>query len=1274
MPIQKREITKEIQESYLDYAMSVIVSRALPDVRDGLKPVHRRILYAMYEMGLKHGAKFRKAATVVGECFIKDTLILTNKGLVPIQEIKMGDLVYTQNGLRKVVRLYEIPKKPLLKVTLENGLSNIVTPSQKFKVLTPTWKFEWKEARELTKNDFLLVKADYPEVNKLVKLNRTEENQPQYFNENIAYLLGILLSDGSISEDYGSKRLPRMSFGAGDEKEIAEKIVSIFSQEFNYTPTIEIDHYRYQAQDGRILNNKRYNVRISRKDINEFFVSNFLLKGVRTSTKKIPLQIFQSPPKIIFSFVSGLMDRDGHINVRENCIQYSSISKYLIDSLLILLLSQGIFGSKYNLRLADDRYINSRIIKGKYKRYILEVKAQNASKLAKYLDLSSEEKKLRSQKIIENKNIKRDCGFQYDIIPYAGDMLFGELSRKHLGGWYEDINRSKFRMGVKHRSGYKIRYSFDLWENSLRKTQIIDWRIKNKLERISSSLFEFLEQIIKNKIYFLRVASITKIAPEKTYDFEVEKDHEFIANGMVSHNCLGKYHPHGDQAVYDAAIRMAQNFTLRYPLIQGQGNVGSVDDPSEYAAMRYVEMKMSKIGEEILKDIEKNTVDFTDNYDRTRKEPTVLPSPVPQLLLNGSMGIAVGMATNIPPHNLNEIADSLIYLIDHPKATTEDLFKFIRGPDFPTGGQIFDKKAIISAYETGKGPILTRGKAEIIEKKQGIFEIIITDIPYGVQKTSLLEEMANLVKDKKINGIKNIRDESDKEGMRIVIQLKKEAQPKKVLNQLFKWTSLEKVFHLNIVALEEGLQPKTLSLKELMKDFLSHRYEVIKNRTEYDLQKTKERIHILVGLKKALFYIDEVITIIKKSKDREVAKKNLILKFKFSEIQADVILETKLQVLARLEREKINQELEEKKKLAETFKAILEKPKGIERVLEKELKEIKEKYGDKRRTELVVQKVGEFKEEDLIPEEDNILILTKGGYIKRLSPAVFKSQKRGGTGVLGLALREEDRVSQFLYLSSHDQVLFFTNLGKVFRVLAYEIPLSERHSIGKGILNFLEFSPKEFVTSIVNLGKEKGKYLVMGTKQGIVKKTSSSEFETFRRSGLRAINLVREDKLGFVKLSSGKDEVLLASSCGNVIKFKEKEIRKMGRNTTGVIGIKQKELDELIGMEVIPKDIKENLYLLTLSENGFGKMTDIKKFRLQKRGGKGIIGMKITKKTGKLAKTFLIKKENELLVISEKGQIIRTPIKSIRVLGRASQGVKIIKLKKGDRVASAIAF
>lgn len=760
---------------------------------------------------------------------------------------------------------------------------------------------------------------------------------------------------------------------------------------------------------------------------------------------------------------------------------------------------------------------------------------------------------------------------------------------------------------------------------------------------------------------------------------------KFRKSATVVGSVLGRYHPHGDQSVYDATIRMAQDFSLRYPLIQGQGNIGSIDDPGEFAAMRYTEARLSKIGEEMLHDIEKETVDFVPNYDGTRKEPSLLPSLLPQLLLNGSVGIAVGMATNIPPHNLSEVCDGLIYLLKNEDTTVEDLFDFIKGPDFPTGGQIFDKESIIKAYETGRGAILNRGKAEIVETKKDTFQIIISEIPYGVQKSSMLEGMANLVKDKKIDGIRNLRDESDKEGMRVVVELKKESQPKKVLNQLFKMSQLESTFYLNMVALKDGIQPLTMSLKDIMGEFLSHRKKIVRRRTEFDLKKTKERIHILLGLKKALLHIDEIIETIKNSKSREEARNNLIAKFKFSERQSEAILETKLQALTRLEKEKILKELEEKKKLAAELQDILGKSRGVEKVIEREIIYLKEKYGDKRKTEVFTQRVEEFKEEDLIPERESILILTTGGYIKRVIPDYFHSQKRGGKGVLGLSLREEDKVEHFLYLSSHDEVLFFTSHGKVFKLPAYEIPEAERQSFGKGILNYLELSSGENITSLVNFhrsgqllkpDKEEGKYLVMVTKNGIIKKTEIKDFEIARRSGLKAINLEEKDELRFVRKSGGNDEVLLASSNGDIIKFKEKEIRAMGRNASGVKGMKLSAGSRIVGMEIFssrqPPAASSKLYLLAMSENGFGKMTDVSKFRLQKRGGRGIIGMKLTQKTGNLAKIFIPRSKEDLIIISEKGQTIRTKIKTIPILGRSSQGVKVIKMGKGDKTASAI--
>ncbi len=756
---------------------------------------------------------------------------------------------------------------------------------------------------------------------------------------------------------------------------------------------------------------------------------------------------------------------------------------------------------------------------------------------------------------------------------------------------------------------------------------------------------------------------------------------KFRKSATVVGGCLGRYHPHGDQAVYDAAIRMAQDFSLRYPLIQGQGNVGSIDDPSEYAAMRYTEMKMSKIGEETLRDIEKNTVPFVDNYDGTRKEPTVLPSPLPQLILNGSLGIAVGMATNIPSHNLTEVVDSLIYLIDHPNADTEDLFKFIQGPDFPTGGFIYDKRGIIEVYSQGKGPILIRGKAEIVEAEQGRPRILITEIPFQVQKSVLIEQFAKLVQEKKIEGIRDIRDESDKEGMRIVIDLQKEAYPQKVLNSLYKFSDLQKTFHLNILALVDGIQPKVLNLVELLNYFLLHRKEVVIRRTRYDLEKAKERAHILEGLQKCLGNIDEVIRLIKGSDSRAEAQKRLRIRFRLDEIQANAILETKLASLARLERKKIEDELKETQAKIKEFTAILKSPQKIKELIKKELSQLKENFGDERKTKVHLQKVGEIAEEDLIPSQDSIITLTQGGYIKRINPQSLRLQKRGGKGILGMKTIGEDIVEHFMTANTHDNLLFFTDSGKVFKIPVYEIPEGTRVAKGRGILNFLEISPQEKILSLISLGRAKEKagirYLVMATKNGIIKKTGLSEFENVRKSGLIAIILKKDDLLKKVDLSTGEDEVILVTKKGQAIRFKESQIREMGRPASGIRGIRLKREDEVVGMDIIKvqsskfKVQSSKEYLLVVTENGYGKRTDLKEYRIQGRGGAGIKTAKVTPKTGDLVASKVLTQEEDLIVISQRGQVIKTEIRNISILSRATQGVRIMRLEEGDKVASA---
>jgi DNA gyrase subunit A len=734
---------------------------------------------------------------------------------------------------------------------------------------------------------------------------------------------------------------------------------------------------------------------------------------------------------------------------------------------------------------------------------------------------------------------------------------------------------------------------------------------------------------------------------------------------------LKKYHPHGDMAVYDALVRMAQDFSLRYPLVDGQGNFGSIDGDSA-AAYRYTESRLTSLAEEMLFDIEKDTVNWADNYDGTREEPVVLPAKIPQLLANGAMGIAVGMATNIPPHNLGEIIDAAMHLINEPDASSEDLCEFVKGPDFPTGGYIYDQKAIVSAYSLGKGAIVNRAKTEIIETKKGQFQIIVEEIPFQVNKASLLERIAELVRDKKIEGIKDVRDESDKDGLRVVVDVKTDASPQKILNQLFKLTDLQKTYHLNMLALADGVQPQVLSLKGLLEQFLAHRYNVVSRRTKYELEKAKERAHILEGLKKALDSIDAIISTIRKSDSREDAKNNLMKKFKLSEIQAQAILAMPLANLAKLERHKIEEELKEKKKLIKELEDVLKSPKKLQKVIEEELAKVKEKYGDERRTKVFKGPVGEFSEEDLILEEQAIIALTEGGYIKRMSPKVYRAQHRGGKGITGITTREEDTVKYFLTASTHDSILFFTNAGRVFRSRVFEIPVGSRTAKGQAIVNILQLNSGESVTAMLSLPVKKNKegYLVMATKFGIIKKTSIDDFENVRRTGLIAIKLQKDDCLGWANNSSGKDEIVLSTQAGQIIRFKEKDLRAMGRGASGVRGMRLKKGDILIGMDIVMEKDREGK-LLVATENGFGKTTSLKQFKVQKRGGSGIKVASTTSKTGKIITIRVLDSETEdLVAISSKGQVIRTPLKSIPTLGRAAQGVRIMKVDAKDKVAS----
>ncbi len=747
---------------------------------------------------------------------------------------------------------------------------------------------------------------------------------------------------------------------------------------------------------------------------------------------------------------------------------------------------------------------------------------------------------------------------------------------------------------------------------------------------------------------------------------------KYRKSAQVVGEVLGKFHPHGDIAIYDAMVRMAQSFSMRYPLVDGQGNFGSVDGDSA-AHMRYTEARLARIADELLVDIEKNTVSFVPNYDSSQKEPVVLPALLPNLLLNGTVGIAVGMATNIPPHNLTELCDGIAHLIDKPEASIEELMGFIKGPDFPTGGIIYNRADIKQAFATGKGSIVMRAKAEIVESKSG-FQIIVTELPYQLNKSQLLERIADLVRDKKLDGIKDLRDESDKEGIRVVVDLHKNAYPKKILNRLYTVTDLQTSFHVNMLALVDGIQPRVLNLKMVLEEYVKYRKEIVRKRTEFDLDVAKRRAHILKGLKIALDHLDAVIRTIRQSEDRDQAKLNLMKRFRFDVLQADAILDMRLSQLAHLERKKVDDELKEKLALIKELEAILASPKKILGIIKTELAGIRQRYGDARKTEIVANAVGEFKQEDLIPNEPTIVTVTRDGYIKRVPLDTFKTQGRGGKGVIGLTTKEEDSVQHFFATTTHADILFFTQTGKVFQLKAYEIPAASRTAKGQAVVNFLNLPPHERVTSVLSTPDLKGfKFLVLVTTNGIIKKVDINAFASVRRSGLIAMRVKSGDSLTWVKPSSGADEIILTTERGQAIRFREKDVRPMGRAASGVRGMRLKKDDHIVGMDILPSGAKV-LQLLVVTRNGFGKRSSVAAYKVQGRGGTGILTLSLTPKTGPLAGASVVdptREKNDLIIISQKGQVIRLPLKSVSVLGRATQGVRLMRFTEAnDRVAN----
>jgi len=764
------------------------------------------------------------------------------------------------------------------------------------------------------------------------------------------------------------------------------------------------------------------------------------------------------------------------------------------------------------------------------------------------------------------------------------------------------------------------------------------------------------------------------------YETGLRHNVKYRKSAKVVGEVMGNYHPHGDMAIYDTLVRMAQDFSMRYMLVDGQGNFGSMDGDSA-AAMRYTECRMTALSEEMLGDIEKDTVDWQDNYDGTTQEPIVLPARVPQLLLNGTVGIAVGMATNIPPHNLTEICSGVVELIDNPDADVDDLMKHVKGPDFPTGANIYNTEDIKTAYATGKGKIMVRAKTDIEEAKRG-FRIIITEIPFQVNKASLIEKIADLVKDKKIDGISDIRDESSRHGVRIVIELRSNSYPKKVLNRLFELTQLQTAFHVNMLALTPDLEPIVMTLKDVLQYFIEHRTIVIERRTKYELRKAEDRAHILEGLKIALDHIDEIITTIRNSANRDDAKKNLITKFKFSERQADAILEMKLAALAALERKKIEDEYNDLINRIAYLKDLLAHPEKILGLIKDDMKYLIDKYGDERRTVVVPHALGEFSAEDLIPDEQVFVSLSRSDYIKRQEVDTYRKQTRGGVGVVGMTTKEEDIVDYLVCARTHDDIYFFTNKGRVFKSKVYELPATSRQSKGTPVVNIIQIGQGERVTSILTSSKggNGDKYFIMGTVLGHIKKTEIEKYDNIRKTGIVAMGLKPHDELKWVKTSKGDDVVIEVSEKGLAICYKEDEVRPMGRSASGVTGMKLRNGDKVMAMDVVSggawpdesgKKSSTEPDMLIVLENGFGKRTMVHHFHLQKRAGMGIRAANCTAKTGNIIGMHITYSDaGDVVLASRKGQFIRMELAKIKRLGRDTQGVTLMRLREGDKVSS----
>ena len=1221
--IRVRLIEDEMKENYIDYSMSVITARALPDVHDGLKPVHRRVLYAMYQLGLLHNKPFKKSARVVGEvlgkfhphgdtavydtlvrlaqnfslryplvggqgnfgsidgdnaaamryCITGDSLILTDRGILPIrnisnkQESKINMKILSYNGKNNPTSKFFNSGKHNI-IELKTKLGYDIKGSYNHPLMCWTYKnnfpkIEWKLLENIKKNDIIILNRNYGLFSKK-SLNLKKYYPKTGFKNNVKLPQKMsnnlaFLLGALVSE--GSFYNNKILF-INQNKEFYNKIKSIILSQFK-----EIKLYEREIK-GKCIELSIY----EQKVVN--FLNNIGLNQEKSEKKEIPFSVLASTKDNIKYFLTGLFEGDGSVSYKSDKrhsgksieLTYNSKSITLIEQLKTVLLNFGIVTTNPYKDKRNDCY--KLIISG----------YESIKRFKDEINFSSKRKK--------------------DVISNIDSMNSYRMSKTDSIPYINGYLRKKYK------KEFIIKNNFDRYNN-------LEKNYNKLIKIIDSKDKQLIKFILKNKYLFSKVSEIKRLnKKEEVYSIKVDSNcHSFIANGFINHN---------------------------------------------------TETKLSRIAEEMLVDIDKDTVKFVDNFDGSLKEPIVLPAKLPNLLINGSSGIAVGMATSIPPHNIKEVIDAIIALIDNPELSIEDLMTYIKGPDFPTAGLILGKSGIKQAYKTGRGKIIVRGKTKIENSS-----IIIEEIPYQVNKSVLIENIADNVKDKLIEGIRDIRDESDRKGIRIVIELKKDANPEIVLNQIYTRTSLQTTYSIIMIALVAG-QPKVMTLKDIISYYITHRKRIVTRRTNFELNKAEERAHILAGLKIALANIDEVIALIKKSENPEVARIALQETYSLSEKQSQAILDMKLQRLTTLEQNKLQEEYDNLIKLIAELKEILADEMKIHNIIKQELLELKQVYGDDRRTQFID---GDevIEDEDLINEEDVVVMITNSGYIKQIPLDNYKQQKRGGQGVISADIKEEDIIKQVFVTKNTNYLLLFTNHGRVYWLKAYNVPLGTRYSRGKAIVNLLNLKENEKVNTVLPIENfSSDKYLLFATKNGILKKTNLEEYSNPRNSGINAINLLDNDELIQVLLTNNNLNVILATSNGNAVKFNEKDIKAVGRNSIGVRGIKLKKDDKLIGMELAD----DSASLLTVTENGYGKRTKLDEYRLIRRGGSGVINIKPSERNGKVIGIKTVYEDDDLLFITQHGMTIRTSVKDISCIGRNTQGVRLMKLKENDKITS----